>query len=608
MKTKEKPKGLPIVQYVKDARFRAHGIGYRFLDDIKTHWIAGEHAIEAWVASVDWMNTVLVAHNIRFDAAILRWRFNSLPPHAYMDTVGLAKAILGENVSSYSLKRLAEYLGLSAKGDVSCDGVRNPTNEQLAALGEYCRNDVDLCRGIYDKLIGQFPASQLWSLDWTIRAFIEPKLRLSESVLTKGVQDEKTRREEIIKASGIEKTVLSSDKQFAQLLVERGIAVRTKVSPRTGKAIPAFAKTDTGLDALRGSHPDLYAARIASKANLLETRGEALLAVAKTGAFPFDVGFSGAVQTHRYSGGSGAGGNPQNFTRGSFLRSAVCAPDNYSLVVGDFAAIEARLVAWLAKEPKLMSAFIRDIDVYSEFASVVYGRPINKKDNPAERFFGKEGILGLGYNMGAKKFKLRIKTVLKKDITEDEAWRTVNLYRTVYFNVPKLWEQTHALLPLISAGQIGCIWFAPFIKVKKNALVLPSGLEIRYPNLRFGWYLDKKANKKREGWHYDAFFKAYEAEPVGIYGGMVIENICQALAGELCKEAIERVEQAGIQCVGQVHDELIAVCRQDTLRGEAEKDAVSVVKAAMERSPNWLPSLKLKAEVGYGGNWHASKV
>lgn len=609
LKTKEKPKGLPVAQYVRDARFHAHGLAYRFLDGDKTHWLAGPHVIQAWVDSVDWQNTVVVAHNIRFDGSILRWRFNMTPPHAYIDTVGLAKAILGENVASYSLKRLAEYLGLPPKGDISCDGVRYPTAEQLATLGAYCINDVDLCRGIYDKLMPQFPTSQIFSMDWTIRAFVEPRLVLHVSTLVDGVQIEKSRRESVIAASGIEKDVLSSNTKFAQLLVGRGIPIRTKVSGRTGKTIPAFAKTDDGLDAIRNSHPDLYAARIASKANLLETRGESLLAVAKTGTFPFDIGFSGAVQTHRYSGGSGAGGNPQNFTRESFLRAAVQAPEGYSLVVGDFAAIEARLVAWLAKEPKLMAAFVRDIDVYSEFGSVIYGYAVNKHDFPDERRFGKEGILGLGYNMGWRKFQARVRTVLKKDISDQEAKRIVALYRETYFNVPKLWEQTHALLPFIATGKIGCLWFAPYIKVRQNSLILPSGLVIQYPNLRFGWYFDRKMNQEREGWHYDAFFKEHEPEPVGIYGGMVIENICQALAGELCREAIERAETEGrLVCVGQIHDEIMALVRQDTLRGQAEKEAVATLRAAMERSPVWLPSIKLKAEVGYGQNWNASKV
>jgi DNA polymerase family A len=394
----------------------------------------------------------------------------------------------------------------------------------------------------------------------------------------------------------VDKAVLSSNKQFAEYLAAKGMQVPTKLSARTGKQIPAFARTDSGLEQLHELAPDLYAARIASKSNLLETRGESLLAVAKTGPFPFDVGFSGAVQTHRYSGGSGAGGNPQNFTRASFLRAAVSAPVGYSLVVGDFAAIELRLLAWLAKEPKLMSKILNDEDLYCDFASLKYGRLITKLDK-IERQFGKCSILGLGYNMGAKKFKLTVKNQTGMDISEDDAWKTVDLYRTTYFNVPKLWEQAHALLPLISTGMIGCIWFAPFIKVKQNALVLPSGLTIKYPNLR----------RIGEDWVYDVYHKVYEAETTNLYGGKIIENICQALAGELCKEAIDHTEKSGLRCVGQVHDEILTIVRQDTLRGEAEKEGVAILRNCMEQAPRWMPTLKLKAEVGYGKNWAEAK-
>lgn len=589
LKTKESPKGLPIVQYVRDSRFAAHGMAYRFLDDTQTHWLAGDHAISAWAGSVDWKNTVVVAHNVRFDGAILAWRYK-VTPFAWLDTVGLAKAVLGENVSGYSLKRLADYIGVAPKGEISCEGIRHPSREQMAALGEYCKNDVEICKAIYEKLMPQFPLSQLEHMNWTIRCFVEPVLVLDSAVLKKGVEDEKIRRETAIKNSGVEKSVLSSNTQFAQLLRDRGITVRTKISARTGEAIPAFAKTDDGLDSLKESHPTLYAARIASKANLLETRGQSLFDVAASGTFPFDVGFSGAVQTHRYSGGSGAGGNPQNFTRNSFLRSAILAPSGFNLVVGDFAAIELRILAWLAKEPKLIGKILADEDVYCAFASLLYGRIITKADK-LERQFGKCCILGLGYNMGAKKFRATVKAQMGIDISEDEAWRTVDLYRTTYFNVPKLWEQTHALLPLIAEGRVGCIWFAPFIKVKKNTLILPSGLTIKYPNLR----------QDAEGdWVYDVFHKVYEAEPTNLYGGKVIENICQALAGELCKTAIERAEIAGLQCVGQVHDEILAV--------SASKGASATLKIAMEQAPSWMPTLRLKAEVGMGRNWNESKT
>jgi DNA polymerase bacteriophage-type len=571
-------KSLSLTEYVRDARFRVLGMAYRFLDDEKTHWIAGHHAVMACVYSIDWNKTIAVAHNIKFDGAILAWQFK-VKPFAWMDTMALAKAVLGENVSNYSLKRLAEYLGFPAKGDIEKD-----------ALDEYCKNDVEICKAIYEKLIIQFPQSQLEAMDWTIRCFVEPKLQLNAAILEEGVKNEKARREEAIKKSGVDKTILSSNKQFAEYLASKGIPVPTKQSARTGRAIPAFAKTDDGLSQLAKDAPDLYAARIASKSNLLETRGESLLAVAKTGTFPFDVGFSGAVQTHRYSGGSGAGGNPQNFTRQSFLRKAVCAPNGSSLVVGDFAAIELRILAWLAKEPRLMGKIINDEDIYADFASLKYGRRITKADK-IERQFGKCSVLGLGYNMGAKKFRFTVKTQTGMDISEDEAWKTVDLYRTTYFNVPRLWEQAHVLLPLIAGGKVVCLWFAPFIKVKKDVLVLPSGLQIKYPNLR----------QVGDEWVYDVYHKVYEAEPTKLYGGKIIENICQALAGELCKAAITKAEKIGLHPVGQVHDEILCI----DMDPDFAKDKL---KECMEQSPTWMPTLRLKAEVGYGQNWQDAKI
>ncbi len=312
------------------------------------------------------------------------------------------------------------------------------------------------------------------------------------------------------------------------------------------------------------------------------------MAVAKTGPFPFDVGFSGAVQTHRYSGGSGAGGNPQNFTRKSFLREAVCPPSGYALVVGDFAAVELRILAFLAKEPKLINGLINGVDIYAEFAARL----------GAERAFGKEAILGLGYNMGADKFKARVKTVLKQEISDDEAWKTVKLYRGTYFNVPKLWEACSSLIPLVAEGRVSSLYFAPFIKVRRNALVLPSGLSIQYPNLRPITVQGRRGPQIE--WVYDKFTKKYESEPVKLYGGKMVENICQAIAGELTKEAVQRAETNGLVCAGQIHDEILAICPNGEL-------GAATLKRCMSISPTWFPELRLKSEVAYGENWNKAK-
>lgn len=600
-------KELSMTEYIRDPRFKAHGLAWKCDKWLypDTMWVTGSR-LALVLSDIDWSSTVIVSHNVKFDGAILAWHYG-VKPYAWFDTVALAKAVLGENVSGYSLAGLAEYLGLKSKGTLKWDGVRDLTEAQEEEMAAYCKNDTDICKGIYEKLIAQFPQNQFKALDWTVRSFVEPTLRLDAKILATGVDDEKKRREEIIKASGVEKSVLASNKQFAELLEQHGYKVPTKLSARTGKSIPAFARTDSGLDELRTASPVLYAARIASKANLLETRGESLLAVAKTGAFPFDVGFSGAVQTHRYSGGSGAGGNPQNFTRKSFLRDAVCAPSGYSLVVGDFAAIELRILAWLAKEPKLINKLINDEDVYAAFASEFYGKRVAPKESTPERLFGKCAILGLGYGMGGDKFKKTADQAFKKyieeakvkgldttgmptEITEGAAYNAVKFYRTTYFNVPKLWEACNSLIPLIAEERIGCLYFAPFLKVQKAAVILPSGLVIRYPNLR----------RIDDEWVYDVYHKKYDVEQTKLYGGKLVENICQGLAGELCKEAITRAEAAGLHPVGQVHDEILCI-DQDPAFASVE------LKRCMEQSPTWMPEMRLKAEVGYGRSWNEAK-
>jgi DNA polymerase len=274
----------------------------------------------------------------------------------------------------------------------------------------------------------------------------------------------------------------------------------------------------------------------------------------------------------------------------------VGVPDGHSLVVGDFAQIEARLIAWLAQEPKLMSAFSEGRDVYSEFASYIYGRQITK-ENELERRFGKEAILGLGYGMGFTKFKARVKQVMGVDITDEEARRVVSLYRDTYFNVPKLWQSAEVLMPLMVEGRKNRVPFALCIKVNKDSLELPSGLSLRYPNLRI---VGRQFNKPE--WGYDHFIKRYDSEISKLYGGKLIENICQALAGEICKIAIERTTEAGLQVVGQVHDEILVVEQSE------RAGATSIrLEACMVAPINWMPTLKLEAEVNYGSTWAEAK-
>ncbi len=435
--------------------------------------------------------------------------------------------------------------------------------------------------------------------------FTNPVLQLDVPVLEAMVVREQKKKEGIFQKIGIDKSVFSSNKKFAELLEERKIEVPTKPSPSDPeKRIPAFSLSDPGFIALKESHPDLYEARVAAKSTITETRGLALAEIGKSGPFPFDVQFSGAIGTHRYSGGSGAGGNPQNFPNKGDMRKSVIAPDGSSLVVGDFSSIEARLVARLAKEPTLNEAFLSNKDVYSEFASTIYGHSVNKRDNPLERKVGKTCILGLGYGMGTEKFQFRIKQdagiELPWRMTREghpyfhEAQRIVQLYRTTYASIPVLWKNAESLIAQMIEGYVNFVPFAPFIKTEKNAIVLPSGLRIQYPNLRW--------QPETEEWVYDVYVRKYDVSSAKLYGGKIIENICQALAGEICKIAIERAEAMGLNCVGQVHDEIIVVGKQDAIKKDGQN-----LQEAMEAPISWWPELRLGAEVHTGPNWQEAK-
>lgn len=573
---------MSMVEYIRDERFKLHGVGSAFAHDAPDWSIEPGQLISE--ADAKWM---FVGHNAKFDGAILAWRYG-IKFGCYMDTMGLAQAVLGEKVGSFSLKALAKYLGLPDKGEMKTDGIRDLSPADCAELSAYCLNDVELCRAIYYKLIGEFPESQLASMDWTIRAFIEPKLRLDTAILERGLHEEKERREKAITASGYSKEALTSNAAFGKLL---GDAVPTKISPRTGKSIPALALGDEGFLSLKTDYPELYAGRVAAKSTITETRATKLLEISKGGLWPFDVKFSGAVQTHRYSGGSGAGGNPQNFPKSGFIRSAVQAPEGHTLVVGDFAAIELRIIATLAGQMDLIKSLREGSDIYCEFATEFYKRRITAADK-VERTFGKTAILGLGYGMGAAKFCQTVFLRTGQKITLGEAQKAVNLYRSMYPRVPALWKNGQNLLGLLQSGMRGQVFFAPFLRFGKEAIYLPSGLAIRYPGLK----------SDGKDWQYSKWLKKSAPEAVKIYGGKVIENICQGLAGEICKHSIESCEREGISVAGAVHDEILGV-----VTSARADECAARLRDIMQTPPPWWPGIPLAAEVHHGKNWTEAK-
>lgn len=585
--TKEKYdlKSMSMVEYINDPRFKVLGMGVK-VDDREPEWLSGED-IEQFLND-DFSADTIIAHNIKFDGSILAWKYG-IEPRLWVDTKAMAMAVYGASVPSFSLKALGEKIGTMPKGHLNTDGLSELTEEQEKELATYCLTDVSICAKLYAELSKYVPTMQYPIMDWTIRAFTEPKLCINIATAKQCEQMITERKERILLECGVNKEILSSNQQFAAYLLSLGYKLPMKKNPK-GLPIPALALGDPEfIEMLNSPDPKLKLiceARKEVKKTMEVKRAEKIQALGEK--YPFDIVFSGATQTHRFSGGSGAGGNPQNFPRESELRACIEAPAGYQLIVGDFKNIELRILAFLSREPKLIKAIRDGVDVYSEFASKIYRRTITEYDKK-ERQFGKAAILGLGYGMGAVKFAKTVK-LQGMEVSEEMAKQTVYLYRDHYTYVPNFWKMCEVVIQMMANGQNGFFpGFSP-IKIKKNALVLPSGLEIKFPNLR----------KEGDEWIYDKFkSQVTKTDKVKLYGGKLTENICQALAGEICKEAISRLIRVGCSPSGQVHDELLLVASESNTRQKLEK--------AMTDRLSWWPELVLDAEIGWGQNWLEAK-
>ena len=149
---------------------------------------------------------------------------------------------------------------------------------------------------------------------------------------------------------------------------------------------------------------NLYFARLAAKSTIGETRAGRFIETGKDGQkLPVMLHYSG-THTHRWSAGNKM--NMQNLPKKGKLRRAVIAPKDYALCVMDSAQIEARGIAWLAGEQRVLDMFRDGADLYIDLANDIFGKPeVPYGKSSPERTVGKVGRLGLGFGMGSLKFK-----------------------------------------------------------------------------------------------------------------------------------------------------------------------------------------------------------
>jgi hypothetical protein len=535
-----------------------------------------------------------LAHNTLFDGAILNWRFG-INPRAWLDTLCMGRAIHGVEVGG-SLKALAERYGLGEKGTEVLNalgkGRLDFSEAELARYGDYCINDVELTYKLFSRLARKFPKQELKIIDTTLRMFIEPRLELDTTLLASHLEQIKIIKGDLLSASGVDKSDLMSSDKFAELLRGLGVTPPTKISPTTNKPTYAFSKTDQEFLAL-ADHPDgrvqtLVAARLGNKSTLEETRTQRFIDIASRGSLPVPIRYY-AAHTGRFGGDDKI--NLQNLpTRGTNanqLKKAIVAPKGYTIIDADSSQIEARVLAWLAGQDDLVTAFANREDVYKKMASAIYGIAESDVDK-SQRFVGKTTILGAGYGMGALKFQVQLKN-MGVEVELDEAKRIIDIYRRTNNSIVALWRQAQVMLTKLSQGDTAPLGRAGVLEVvpEDSAIKLPSGLLMRYDDLQF-----EQDDKKGIQFHYKT-----RRGRTKIYGGKVIENVCQAIARCIIAEQMLRIAKK-YKVVLTVHD-AIAVCVRDVEADEAQ----AYVEKCMRWVPAWAEGLPVDCESGAGKSY-----
>lgn len=643
-------KKMSTSEYVRDPRFKAHMVGIK-IGRKKTVVVHHKH-IQAALNRIDWNIYAMAAHNTLFDGLICSHHYGVIPTF-YIDTLAMARGLYGNEIGAGLDEVAQYLNKGSKTPDIleKTRGVLEFPPDLKAETTIYCGNDVDLTFDILVDMHAITPGTEMKLINMTTRMFCDPVLLVDRPRVQIELDREIKEREDMLMSIDVSnfpdkslkvverslpdkekrilkaKKIVGSGEKFADLLRAEGIEPPVKISPSWLEKKPedrdpnkkwayAFAKDDaafielpTRID-LWAPHLDrdnvkhlpeivkiqdrvqaLVDVRIAVKSTTNLTRAQRFLNASEDGC-SLPVGYAYA-RAHTYRWGGNNKMNMQNLKRGGELRLAIMAPPGYNLSVVDSGQIECRVNGWLWNQDDLMDAF-RDADsgkgrdAYCKFADVIYGRVITKADT-MERFVGKVGVLGLGFQMGADKLQM---TLAKGALggppvffSLDRCKSIVNAYRRKNHRIVDGWAKCTQIIEDMAAGVKGS-WKC--LHWEEGRIWGPDGTCLKYPDLRLG----KNAEKGWDEWTYDS--KGLRKK---IYGGLLCENIVQWLARMIVATQMLEIDERN-RVVMMTHDEAVAITR--TKNAPA---CFAHMTKAFRTAPIWCSDIPLNSEGGYAQNY-----
>lgn len=559
------------------------------------------------------------AHNAFFERSIWTnimvptWGFPPIPLRSWRCTAAKASA----HALPKSLEKCAQALECKHQKDMSgskvmkylasSTGLIEP--DKMARLIEYCKNDVEVEREI-DKRLPDLDAREqrIWFLDQHIN---DTGVKIDREACQAAVD---CIAKETDRLTNILCTLSGGEIQAGT----QTAAIKRYLESK-GLALPDLTKK-TVKDALAGATPDMSRILVLRQQLSLTSNAKyqafldccsldgrvrdtlvyhgastgrwtgklvQLQNLAKPGAENFDN--QGPIQVLKnggYEAMSTFYGDETLNTLSSCIRGMLIPSDGYEMFITDFAAIEARVVMWLAGEAKGLEIFERadqgdkDADIYVHMARSIYNKPGLTKANKSERQVGKQAVLGCGFGMGPTKFQA---TCEKYGIecTEVLAERSVMGYRNTFSKVKTFWYDLELGCKKAidnrptQVGKVLCYVEGEFLRIK-----LPSGRTLAYHKPRVE--CDKISFLAA-----DPVTKRYVPET--IWGGTLVENVTQAVARDLMADAMLQAATQGFCVLFTVHDELVLEAPRAT---KTEEDVLRIVRTV----PSWAMGCPVNAE------------
>lgn len=277
-------------------------------------------------------------------------------------------------------------------------------------------------------------------------------------------------------------------------------------------------------------------------------------------------------------------------TLSSCIRGMIIASPGTNLFVGDWNAIEARIVMWLAGDEYGLKQYRENRDLYIDMAKRIYNQELISKK---QRELGKAVILGAGFGMGKDKFALTC-AARGAPVSIELAEKAINMYRETYSKVKGFWYGLDATaietVRTKRSSQCGPIKWS--MNGENLICTLPSGRNLTYPSASLE-YTDTPWGDRKLTLHYMAVDTKNKWSKEKTFGGKICENVVQATARDILANTLLRLERKGYPIIFHVHDEVVAEVPERHGSLEEFNKLMCVL-------PEWAEGLPLKAECWKG--------